>query len=86
MAIWNKIAIEITDKRNIIKKLDILIEKYQMQVKKNTNHEAFAEEWRKQLFFIGTCKCPNLKENECACGLIPVRLREFILDQHNNRT
>lgn len=38
----------------------------------------------KELFYIGRCKC-ELKAVLCSCGLIPERLKDFMMDQHNDR-
>lgn len=84
--IWNKLNIEITQKRNIVRKLNTLLDKYQTEDKCKTKGSTFAAfvQSTKELFNIGKCKC-DLKAALCSCGLIPENLKEFMMDQHNER-
>lgn len=84
--IWSKLNIEITCKRNIVRKLNTLLDKYYTEDKcrtKGSTLTAFLQSI-KELFYIGKCKC-DLKAALCSCGLIPEQLKEFMMDQHNDR-
>ncbi|XP_073811852.1 uncharacterized protein [Musca autumnalis] len=85
--IWKQINIELTEKKNIIKKLTRLLQKYREACKNKTKNESKFREYVEsttELFYIGKCKC-QLKIDRCNCGKIPDRLHEFMLDQHNKR-
>lgn len=85
--IWDKLHIEVTEKKNIIAKLDKLVKTYQEaiknQAKKPDQFREFVDS-TKEIFYIGKCKC-NLKTDRCSCGKISDRLHEFMLDQHKER-
>lgn len=85
--IWDKLHIEVAEKRNIIARLTKLLNSYREANRNQTKYEGqfrkFVDDTNK-LFYIGKFKC-NLKTDRCSCGKIPDRLHEFILDQHNER-
>lgn len=85
--IWDKLYIEVAEKKNIIAKLGRLLKSYQNAIKNQAKKpDAFREfvDSTKEIFYIGKCKC-NLKTDRCSCGKIPDRLHEFMLDQHKER-
>lgn len=85
--IWNKLNIEVIEKKNIIKKLGRLLKNYREACKRQTKNDAKFREFvdsTTKIFYIGKCKC-QLKTARCNCGKIPDRLHEFMLDQHNER-
>lgn len=83
--IWSRIAIQLTDRKNIISRLNSFIHKYKTEIKHPKDLSNFIES-NKKLFYIGKCKC-DLKANRCSCHpcLIPERVAEFMHDQHNDR-
>lgn len=83
--IWSKLDVELFKKASIFNKLNALIEKYQAvdKHKERDEYKAFVQS-TKELFYIGKCKC-DLKTAKCTCGLIPDHLKDFMLDQHNER-
>lgn len=84
--IWNKLNIQLIDRRSILKKLNVLIDKYHESIKQRKKVQEFTAfvQSTNELFYIGKCKC-KLKTTECSCGLIPNHLKEFMMDQHNDR-
>ncbi|XP_031621365.1 uncharacterized protein LOC116339554 [Contarinia nasturtii] len=84
--IWSKLDIEITHIKSIAKKLNTLLDKYQTEDKHKTTSSTYAAfvQFTKELFYIGKCEC-DLKAALCSCGLIPENLKEFMMDQHNER-
>lgn len=84
--IWSTLNIEILLTNNIGKKLNAFLDKYQTALKNKAKGSTFVEfvQSTKELFYIGKCKC-DLKVALCSCGLIPEHLKEFMLDQHNDR-
>lgn len=84
--IWCKLNIEIINRKSVFKKLTGLLDKYQKHVQhknKRDEFKAFVDSIN-ELFYIGKCNC-HLKTTECSCGLIPEHLKEFMMDQHNER-
>lgn len=84
--IWSKLNIEIAHKRNIVRKLNVLVNTYQTLDKHKTIDSTFAAfvESTTELFYIGKCHC-DLKAALCSCELIPEHLKAFMMDQHNDR-
>lgn len=84
--IWNKLNIEVIEKKNIIKKLGRILKNYREACKRQKNDAKFREyvDSTTKIFYIGKCKC-QLKTARCNCGKIPDQLHEFMLDQHNER-
>lgn len=83
--VWNKLNIQLVDRRTITKKLTVLLNRYHTCTKHRQRldyNRAFLSSIN-ELFYIGKCKC-NLKTAECSCGLIPEHLKEFVIDQHND--
>lgn len=85
--VWSKLNIEIINRKTVVQKLNALIDKYHKENKNRTKEPqkfiAFVRSI-KRIFFIAKCKC-DLKQSQCSCGLIPTHLKEFMLDQHNER-
>lgn len=83
--IWSKLNVEILHRRTIDKKLIALLNKYQTANKQKTQKFTSFVQSTNELFYIGKCKC-DLKAELCSCELIPEHIKEFMLDQHNDRT
>lgn len=85
--IWSQLDIKILTRNTIQRKLDNLLHTYQtknkMKSKSPSSYTAFIQSIN-ELFHIGKCKC-DLKTALCSCGLIPERLKEFMLEQNNDR-
>lgn len=85
--IWDKLNIETAENRNILRKLERLVNNYREVSKNQTKRPAQFKEFvdaSKKIFYIGRCKC-DLTMVKCSCGKIPERLHDFMLDQHNER-
>lgn len=83
--IWNKLNIPLIHEKSVSKKLKTLLNKYQCEIKFKTRpskSSTFLQTIDK-VFYIGKCQCA--KTSPCCCGLIPIDLQEFIIDQHSKR-
>lgn len=84
--IWSRLNVQIIKKKSISTKLDALVEKYKTEAKNKTKSLTFTAfvESIKELFYIGKCQC-DLKLALCSCQIIPENLKEFMMDQFNER-
>lgn len=87
--IWSKASIQTINKKSIIVKLNTLLDKYRIVDKnraKAKGNEKFTEfiQSTEELLYIGKCKC-DLKVALCSCELIPEQVKDFMLDQYNER-
>lgn len=85
--IWSKLGLPIMQKRSVHTKLNKLLEKYRSETKQKTTSSTYPVfvQSTKELCNIAICKC-NLKTAVCSCESIPKNLKEFMLDQNNDRT
>lgn len=84
--IWSQLDIPVLINIEITRKLNSFLDNYRNEEKNKTTSSTYAEFVRstKDVFHIGKCKC-DLKAALCSCELIPQRLKEFMLDQNNDR-
>lgn len=83
--IWAEVGLPIRPKSSIRKKLNDFMDRYKSEIKhKDRPSFAIFVQSTSKLFNISTCKC-NLEAAQCSCDSIPNHLKEFMLDQNNER-
>lgn len=82
--IWSQLNVPIITQQSIVRKLNKLLDKYQSEIKHRREGFTAYVQSAKELFYIGKCQC-DLKAALCSCELIPAHLKEFMLDQNNDR-
>lgn len=85
IAIWRKINVSMINEKSVVKKLNMLINKYHNKIKSKSRPNTYLKflETLNSIFYIGKCQCT--KTTPCCCGLIPHHLQEFMIDQHTTR-
>lgn len=83
IGIWQRLPIQIIQRRSVFNKLNRFINEYKEATKSTSVLEEFACSL-KNVFNVSKCRC-NLVTSNCICGGIQLFMKTFMLDQFTNR-